>query len=302
VVAAAGDDHAVIDFGLRRMHGADAGIKSARAFHIAGVKATSNVYAGLVYGLPISGTMAHSYIQAHDGEKEAFREFVRLYPNTVLLVDTYDTLRGVRQVIDLAKELGEDFKISGIRLDSGNLVELSKAARRMLDDAGLTDVTIFASGNMDEYSITELAEEGAPITGFGVGTHMGVSADAPYLDMVYKLVSYAGRGRLKTSPGKGTLPGRKQVFRLEKDGAAKHDIIAAADESHGGRPLLEQVMQYGKRLPAGYRTMEDARKLARKELSLLPPHVRSIQITEPYPVRVSDELVRRKEEALARVS
>jgi len=302
VVTAAGNERSVIDFGLRRMHGADAGVKSARAFHIAGVKATSNVYAGLVYGLPISGTMAHSYIQAHDGEKEAFREFVRLYPDTVLLVDTYDTLRGVRQVIDLAKEMDEEFKISGIRLDSGNLVELSKAARRMLDDAGLKDVTIFASGNMDEYSITELVKEGAPITGFGVGTHMGVSADAPYLDMVYKLVSYAGRGRLKTSPGKGTLPGRKQVFRMEQDGAARQDIIAAADESHGGRPLLEQVMQHGERLPAGNRTMEEVRKMARKELHLLPPHVRSIEITEPYPVSVSHELVRRKEEAVARVS
>src|SRR5690606_36544001 len=151
VTAAAG--RPIVDFGLRRMHGADTGLKSARAFHIAGVAATSNVLAGRIYGTPVAGTMAHSYIQAHDREMEAFRAFARLYPDTILLVDTYDTIEGVRKVIELAEELGEDFRISGVRLDSGDLYELAVESRRLLDAAGLEDVEIFASSGLDEFEV-----------------------------------------------------------------------------------------------------------------------------------------------------
>lgn len=301
VVTAAGAQD-VIDFGLRRMHGADAGVKSARAFHIAGVKATSNVYAGLVYGTPLSGTMAHSYVQAHDNELNAFRSFAELYPGTILLVDTYDALNGVRLVIDLARDLGPAFNVSGIRLDSGDIGKLAVKVRAMLDEAGLDSVGIFASGNMDEYAIEKLAAQGAPINGFGVGTRMGVSADAPYLDMVYKLVSYAGKGRLKTSPGKGTLPGLKQVYRMEQSGTAEHDVIATADEPQFGRPLLAQVMRDGKRLHEGVASMEDARLRAQKELAILPARVRSIKAANSYEIRVSEELLRRKEDAVRRIT
>lgn len=289
VTAAAG--RTVVDFGLRRMHGADAGLKSARAFHIAGVDATSNVLAGQVYGVAVAGTMAHSYVQAHDSELEAFRAFLRLYPDTILLVDTYDTLRGVEKVITLARELGEEFRARGVRLDSGDLGALAIEARRMLDAAGLDRLEIFASGGLDEFEITELIERGAPIDAFGVGTGMGVSQDAPALDMAYKLAEYAGKGRLKTSPGKPILPGRKQVFRIEEDGRAARDVIARWGEEVDGRPLLRQVMRGGERLPAGREGLDAARDRARQEIARLPERVRAIPRAEPpYPVEISDAL------------
>jgi nicotinate phosphoribosyltransferase len=303
VVNAAGKDRAVVDFGLRRMHGADAGVKSARSFHIAGAKATSNVYGGFVYGVPISGTMAHSYVQAHDEELDAFRSFTDLYPDTILLVDTYDTLEGVKLVIKLAEELGDDFRVSGIRLDSGDLEQLAFASRKMLDDAGLNGVSIFASSSLDEYKIYRMVKNGAPIDGFGVGTHMGVSDDEPYLDMVYKLVLFAGEGRLKTSPGKGTLPGRKQVFRQEDGGKAVGDVIAGADESHGGRKLLRKVMDKGQRLPDAAEDIEQARETAERELGMLPENILALEKADPpYEVRGSGELKRRKEAAVRRVT
>ena len=208
VTAAAGA--AVVDFGLRRAHGTDAGMKAARAAYIAGVDATSNVLAGARYGIPVSGTMAHSYVLAHDSELEAFRAFTETYPDTVLLVDTYDTLGGVAQVVRLARELGEAFQVRAIRLDSGDLGALAGAARTILDDAGLGGVEIFASGDLDEHRIASLVAAGAPIDGYGVGTRMGTSADAPYLNCAYKLVAYAGRPRMKLSEQKATLPCRKQ--------------------------------------------------------------------------------------------
>jgi nicotinate phosphoribosyltransferase len=184
----------VVDFGARRMHGIDAAVKGARAFHIAGVASTSNVLAGHLYGLPVSGTMAHSYVQAHDEEVAAFRAYARLYPETTLLVDTYDTLEGVRRVVDLANELGSAFKVGAVRLDSGDLGNLAKQSRALLDDTGLGAVRIVASGGLDEYAIAGLLASGAPIDGFGIGTRMGVSSDAPDLDIAYKLVEYAGKG------------------------------------------------------------------------------------------------------------
>ena len=281
----------VVDFGLRRTHGTDAGLKGARAFHIAGVDATSNLAAGQTYGLRVAGTMAHSYIQAHDDEYDAFRAFARQYPDTVLLVDTYDTLAGVQHVIDLARALGSDFRVSAVRLDSGDLLDLSRRARRMLDDAGLRSVGIFASSDLDEDGVAELMSAGAPIDGFGIGTQMCVSPDAPSLDIAYKLVEYAGRGRIKLSAGKRVLPGRKQVFRIERDGIAERDVIGRSDERSPGRPLLQRVMSGGTRLRDGRATLNDARDRRASELSRLPGQVRAIAPADPpYPVDISETL------------
>lgn len=281
----------VVDFGFRRMHGIDAGLKAARAFHIAGVSATSNVAAGQAYGLHVAGTLAHSYIQAHDNEYDAFRAFAQLYPDTVLLVDTYDTLAGIRKVVELAKEIGADFRVSAVRLDSGDLCDLAFGARRILDEAGLQAVGIFVSGGLNEDEIARLLAAGAPINGFGVGTDMGVSRDAPALDIAYKLVEYAGRDRLKLSPGKAVLPGRKQIFRVERDGLADHDVLGRHDESACGRPLLQQVMKDGVRLPEGRATLDEARARARMELERLPARVRSIEPARPpHRVDISETL------------
>ncbi len=290
VVHAAGD-RAVVDFGLRRTQGTDAGLKAARAFHVAGVAATSNVLAGQVYGVPLAGTMAHSYVQAHDDELAAFRAFVRHYPDTVLLVDTYDTLAGVRNVVRLARELGDHFRVRAVRLDSGDLAELAFATRKLLDAEGLGHVQIFASGSLDECGIAELVERGAPIDAFGVGTRMGVSHDAPDLDMAYKLVEYAGIGRLKLSSRKRTLPGRKQVFRIVARGGAVRDVVARADERLAGRPLLVPVMKGGRRLPAGSEPLERLRERAAVEAAALPERVRALAPADPpYPVEISPAL------------
>lgn len=286
----------VVDFATRRMHGTDAALKAARAFYIAGVDATSNVAAGRRWGIPVSGTMAHSYIQAHDDEYSAFRAFCRVHPETILLVDTYDTLRGVGHVVRLAEELGEDFKVRGIRLDSGDLGELARRSRAMLDRAGLQQVEIFASSSLDEGSIKELLDSGAPIDGFGVGTRMGVSADAPYLDIAYKLVGYAGKGSIKLSPSKKHLPSRKQVYRVEEGGQALYDVLALESESMAGRPLLQAVMKSGRRLGSASPPLRDCRRRARQEIERLPKRLRSLDARgQPYPVRVSGSLEKARE-------
>ncbi|MFW5837235.1 MAG: nicotinate phosphoribosyltransferase [Desulfovibrionaceae bacterium] len=283
---------AAVDFGARRMHGTDAGVKAARAFHIAGVNATSNVFAGYAFDLPISGTMAHSYVQAHEDEYQAFKAFSELYPDTILLVDTYDTIEAVKLVVRLAEEQGDDFSVSGIRLDSGDLVELARQSRKILDHAGLEDVSIFASGGLDEYKIQDMVRQKAPIDGFGVGTRMGVSEDEPALDTAYKLTSFAGQGRLKTSPGKRILPGRKQVFRQEQDGVAVRDVIARASEELAGQPLLRKVMENGTRLPDGENDLPAACNRAAREIDALPERLRLLEPADPpYEVAVSDELL-----------
>ncbi|MFW6202529.1 MAG: nicotinate phosphoribosyltransferase, partial [Gemmatimonadota bacterium] len=235
----------------------------------------------------------HSYIQAFERESEAFRAFADVFPATVLLVDTYDTLEGVERVIELARELGDDFRVRAVRLDSGDMAELSKQARAMLDEAGLDGVGIFMSGGLDEYEIADLLARGAVADGFGVGTRMGVAEDAPSLDMAYKLTAYEGRGRIKLSPGKRILPGRKQVYRIEQGGEAVGDVLARHDEEEGqpGRPLLRKVMEGGRTLPVGREPLDAARERAREEIAKLPARVRSIERAEPaYPVRVSDAL------------
>ncbi|MCE9671698.1 nicotinate phosphoribosyltransferase [Myxococcus stipitatus] len=289
VEAAAG--RPVMEFGLRRIHGTDAGLKAARAAYLAGVDSTSNVLAGKRYGIPLAGTMAHSYVQSHDDELQAFRDFTRVHPDATLLVDTYDTLRGVQHAIRLARERGEDFRVPALRLDSGDLLALSKAARELLDEAGLEQVRLIASGALDEDRVAELLARGAPLDGFGVGTAMGVSADAPSLDMAYKLVEYAGRPRVKLSEGKVLLPGAKQVYRQESRGVAHGDVLARRSDVARGRPLLKPVMRAGRRMPGATPTLEEARAYARREVARLPPEVRALPPAHPaYPVTVGREL------------
>ena len=296
-VVTAAEGRRVVDFGTRRTHGIDAALKAARASYIAGVHATSNVLAGKLYGIPVAGTMAHSYIQAHGSERDAFRAFARRFPGTVLLVDTYDTLTGVRHVIDLVKSAPDDIKVGAVRLDSGDLAALARETRRLLDAAGLQRIQIFASSGLDEHSVAALLEAGAPIDGFGVGTGMTVSADAPSLDIVYKLAEYGGAGRTKLSPQKSILPGRKQIFRREEDGVAIGDVIGRADEELPGRPLLQPVMRSGRRLAGGAVDLDAIRTHAAEEFSRLPQRIRDITPADPpYPVAISAALERQFEE------
>ena len=244
----------VIEFGLRREHGIDAGMKVARSSYIAGCQGTSNVLAGQVYGIPVFGTMAHSFIMSYPKEIDAFRAFAKTFPNkSTLLIDTYDDISGAEKAAVVAKELeAKGFRLGGVRLDSGDLAQDSKKVRKILDDQGLDYVKIFASGDLDEYKIAELLSNGAKIDSFGVGTKMGTSADRPYLDVIYKLCETmtADGGFspiMKLSKDKITLPGRKQVYRF-KDAAGnfEKDIIALADEKVQGEPLLVKVMEKGK--------------------------------------------------------
>jgi nicotinate phosphoribosyltransferase len=281
----------VVDFGSRRSHGTDAALKVARASYLAGAVGTSNVAAGRLYNIPALGTMAHSYIQAHADEMTAFLAFTREFPETTLLVDTYDTLKGVQMVIDLARRLGNAFRVRAIRLDSGNLLDLAHASRQLLDAAGLREVKIFASSGLDEHAIAALLKGGAPIDGFGVGTKLAVSADAPEIDFSYKLVAYDGQPRMKLSSSKIILPGRKQVFRRTRAGQMAGDVIAQFGEALAGEALLQPVMRHGKRLDAGRISLDEAREHARAQLEALPPELKQLEDVEtPYPVEISAAL------------
>jgi nicotinate phosphoribosyltransferase len=286
----------LIDFGMRRAHEADAGVLAARAAYIAGFDATATVAAGQRFGIPLSGTLAHSFIEAHDREEEAFRNFVLSRPEpTTLLVDTYDTERAVRRVIALARELrsqgASHHGIQAVRIDSGDLGAQARAARAALDADGCREVQIVLSGGLDEHLIDELLRGGTPVDAFGVGTALDVSADVPALDMAYKLQEYAGSPRRKSSPGKATWPGIKQVFR-ERGSAGEYlrDRIARFDEPAAGEPLLVEVMRAGRRLepPA---PLAQLRARCRDELRSLPPAQRELGPgAGPYPVSVSDTL------------
>ncbi|MEE9219883.1 MAG: nicotinate phosphoribosyltransferase [Acidobacteriota bacterium] len=281
----------LVDFGSRRAHGADAALKVARASYAAGFAGTSNVLAARRYGIPAHGTLAHSYIQAHDDEEQALRRFTSLYPNSTLLIDTYDTIEGVRRVIALVRELGPNHRPHAVRLDSGDLSNLSRQCRRLLDQAGLKDVQILVSSELDEDAIDRLLCGGAPVDGFGVGTSLAVSRDTPYLDIVYKLVEYAGRPRLKLSSHKILLPGRKQIFRRMRDGRFESDVIGRHDESLDGEPLLVPVMKAGRCLPEMQPDLETIRERARRQVESLPPEIRSLDKRSPgYPVRISENL------------
>ncbi len=282
----------LVDFALRRTHGGEAGMKVARASYLAGFDSTSNVLAGRLYQIPVAGTMAHSYVECFEDEHEAFTAFVRSYPQgSTLLVDTYDTLEGVRKAARVARELAaEGGRVAALRLDSGDLLDLSRRARALLDDEGLAAVRLFASGSLDEHELARLLAEGAPIDGFGIGSRLGVSADAPYLDMAYKLVAFAGRPVLKLSPGKATLPGSKQVWRRSEGGHFAGDVIALADEEgpEGAAPLLRTVMRGGVRLER--ETLDAARSRAAGQRAALPAEQRRLDAAT-YTVELSAPLV-----------
>jgi nicotinate phosphoribosyltransferase len=235
--------------------------------------------------------MAHSYIQAHADEMSAFRAFTQAFPETTLLVDTYDTLAGVRKVIGLSRQLGENFKVKSIRLDSGDLAELAKESRKLLDEGGLKDMKIIASSGLNEQKIAALLASGAPIDGFGVGTDLAVSSDAPEIDFSYKLVAYDGQPRMKLSSSKLLLPDRKQVFRVLEQEQMRHDMLARFAETENGKPLLEPVMGNGQRLAAGRITLAQAREYARGQLAVLPPELKALAPAEKgYLVGTSAQL------------
>ena len=289
-IVSAAQGRRIIDFGGRRAHGIDAAVTGARAAYIGGADATANVYAGRRYGVPVTGTMAHSFVQSFDDEMDAFRSFARVFPSTVLLVDTYDPIAGVQKVVALAKELGDAFKVRGVRIDSGDLVALSKAARQILDEAGLPHVQIVASGGLDEYVILDLVAAGAPIDVFGVGTDLAVSGDAPALDIVYKLTEFGGEGRVKLSVGKRSLPGRKQIFRSFEHGVAVGDTIARAEEALPGMPLLQPVMLDGERV-APAEPVASIRDRCRAELARMPEDIRRMgKTSRSYSVSISPAL------------
>ena len=276
VLAAGGRD--VVDFSPRRDHGVDAALTAARSSFIAGCAGTSNVLAAKMYGIPVVGTMAHSYVMAFDDETEAFRAYAEEFPDgAVLLVDTYDTEEGVRRAAEVGREMAaRGHTLRGVRLDSGDVIALARAARRILDDAGLQHAQILVSGDLNEWRVQEIVASGAPVDSFGVGTEMGVVADAPALPGVYKLAEYAGQGRKKRSPLKETLPGRKQVWR--RDGFA--DVIGLeAERVDGARPLLERVMSAGEIERDA--TLTEARERSAASLATLPAALRDIAACPP---------------------
>lgn len=292
----------LIDFGLRRAHGAEAGLMSARSSYLAGFAGSSNVAAELIYGIPSYGTMAHSFIQAHEGETEAFLRFARAQPkNLVLLLDTYDTEAAARKVVSIAPRLASDgIGIDGVRLDSGDLADHAKKVRTVLDDGGLTGVKILVSGNLDEWIVRDLLAAGAPIDGFGIGSRLDTSADLPYLDCAYKLQEYAGRARRKRSEGKATWPGRKQVYRrTAPDGRMMEDLIALESEPQTGEALLQPMMQAGRRLAAPP-PLTAIRQRVASELLRLPEPLRRLEEAPPYPVKISEALERLAAEIDAR--
>jgi nicotinate phosphoribosyltransferase len=300
IVLSAGGGHtaageSVVDFSPRRDHGIDAAMKAARCAAIAGAGGTSNVAAAMRYGLRPVGTMAHSYVMSFDAEEEAFRAFMEDTPeNAVMLVDTYDTLEGVRHAISAAHATG--VRLKGVRLDSGDLLELSRETRRLLDEAGMRDAAIFASGDLEERQIARLVDSEAPIDSWGVGTDLGTSRDSPALGGVYKLVAHqAANGRwvgvAKRSPAKATLPGAKQVFRQMRGSCMTGDVIALATEHLPGRPLLVPAMRAGRTVLK--EPLERIRQRAAAELESLPALLRDARCAEcaaPYPVALSPGL------------
>ncbi len=285
----------LVDFGLRRAHGAEAGLLAARASYLAGFTGTATVLAGQQWGIPVFGTMAHSFVEAHDDEASAFRRFAQVYPHgAVLLIDTYDTEAAAARIVALAPRWREQgIRVKGVRLDSGDLAVLSRSVRRTLDAGGLAEATIFASGNLDEYRIRDLLAAGAPIDGFGIGTSLVTSSDAPFLDAVYKLQEYAGRARRKRSTGKASWPGRKQVYRHCRDGGAlDHDVVTVEEDRRDGEPLLVPVMRNGRRLHAA-ESLDAIRARAAAQLARLPARCRGLEAAKrPYRVELSPALRR----------
>lgn len=286
----AAPDKLLVDFGMRRAHGAEAGLLAARASYLAGFSGTATVLAGTLYGIPLFGTMAHSYIQAHEDEATAFEHFVRCHPDSaILLIDTYDTEAAAAKVVTLARKLRpEVISIKGVRLDSGDLAAHARCVRQILNEGGLEKTTIFASGNLDEYRLRELLSCAAPIDGFGVGTALDVSSDAPSLDCAYKLQEYAGKPRRKRSEGKATWPGRKQIYRnYSADGCMAGDVVALEEnDPHDGQPLLMPVMQAGQRIHADP-TLDQMRQRTSAGYANLPKAMTTLEMAPTYPVAIS---------------
>lgn len=299
-VVEAAEGRPVIEFGARRAHSMDSALYGARAAFIGGCVGTSNVEAGAIFGIPIYGTAAHSWTMAFDSEMEAFQAYFRVFPeSTILLLDTYDTMKAAEK----ATQLGP--AIRGVRLDSGDVITLSKRVRQILDQAGMTDTKIIVSSDLDEYRITELLAAGAPIDMFGVGTQLSVSYDAPTLGGVYKLVEQVVDGqvqyKMKLSAEKATYPGRKQIWRrFDERGHCLHDIIGLMDEDppeEGTVPLLKQYMRNG-RICVQYPTLKEIQEAARAHLARLPAQYRRIRGAETYPVKISPNLEALRERVL----
>jgi len=279
----------VVDFALRRSHGIDAGMKVARASYLTGFAGTSNVMAGQDYGIPIVGTMAHSFVSSFEREIDAFRAYVASFPqNAILLIDTYDTLAGARHAVQVAKEMtARGQKLLGVRIDSGDLAALARQVRKIFDQANLTELKIIGSGGLDEYDLAEFSAANVPFDSYGVGTKMGTSADAPWTDMSYKLVEYQNRPVLKLSTGKVSLPGRKQLFRLrDSTGVFTHDVIGLRAEQLGGERLLKEVMRGGKK-PEPDPSLKESRELFAADFAGLPLAVKSIRKPHQYTVEFS---------------
>ncbi|MBS1136522.1 MAG: Nicotinate phosphoribosyltransferase [Proteobacteria bacterium] len=284
-------DKLLVDFGLRRAHGAEAGLLAARASYIAGFTGTSTVLAGQQFGIPLFGTMAHSFVQAHDDEALAFEHFAHAQPdNVVLLIDTWDTEAAAHKVVALAKKLAQaGIRIKGVRIDSGDLAEHARRVRILLDAGGLEHVIIFVSGDLDEYELRDLLAAGAPVDGFGIGTRVDTSNDQPYLDCAYKLQEYAGRARRKRSEGKATWPGRKQVYRhRDVDSRMVRDVVTLETDVQPGEPLLIPVMRGGRRLAAAA-ALPEVRRHAAENLGRLPEPLRRLEEFD-YPVEIAPAL------------
>ena len=265
----------LVDFGLRRAHSPTAGLLSARACYIGGFNGTSTLQAGMLYGIPVFGTMAHSYIMVFDQEEEAFRAFAKSFPDRVfLLIDTYNTVEGAKKALKLLKE---GIKVLGVRIDSGDIPELCREVREIFDQEGFKDVKILVSGGVDEYDIERWVSEGVPIDAFGVGTKLLTSADAPYLDMAYKLVEYEGKPKLKESPGKRTFPYKRQVWRFLKDGRFDYDKVSRFQE--GG--LVKKVSFP---LPS----LKEIRERVLEQINQLPEELKSIKKKVEYKVEVDE--------------
>jgi len=303
-VALAAPGKLLVDFGLRRAHEAQAGLMAARASYIAGFAGTATLMAEHEFGIPVYGTMAHSFIEAHDSESAAFEAFAHSRPkNLTLLLDTYDTEKAAHRVVALAPRLAtQGITLRAVRLDSGDLIELSKRVRTILDAGGLGAVTIFASGGLDEDNIKEIIITGAPIDGFGVGTSLTTSSDVPALDCAYKLQEYAGFARRKRSAGKATWPGRKQVWRqYVPNGRMAGDVLSLEIDAQAGEPLLVPVMREGKRLQPS-NPLSEIRARAERDLERLPAALRALDLDAHYRVAVADALVRLAAEVDERIA
>ncbi|MBK9307136.1 MAG: nicotinate phosphoribosyltransferase [Nitrospira sp.] len=282
----------LIDFGLRRAHGAEAGLLAARASYLSGFAGTATVLAGKVFGIPLYGTMAHSFVQAHGDELLAFEHFAQAHPaNVVLLIDTYDTEAAAQKIVSLAPKLNtRGISVKGVRLDSGDLADHARKVRRILDEGGLSHTQILASGNLDEYRLRDLVNNAVPIDSFAVGTAMTTSSDAPSLDCAYKLQEYVGRPTRKRSEGKATWPGRKHVYRyLTPDTRLSHDIVTTDRDRRPGEPLLRPIIKEGRRLELAP-NLGETRRYAAAQLRQLPESLQALEIGPPYDVQISQDL------------